>query len=98
MANGNEFYVLNSDKALANRLHKHVIHMRSTALACTLDKEYYRADQYESEAHKAIRELKDLEAKRVHHERKVRQLERQAKEIAKDGFTVTYVIEGSTVL
>lgn len=42
--------------------------------------------------------MMDLEAKRVNHERALRQLQRSAEEIKKSGSNVTIIIEGRQVI
>ncbi|MBU8908548.1 hypothetical protein [Desertibacillus haloalkaliphilus] len=91
------FYVLDKDKPLVARLHNFIVEQRALAVHHTVKKDYRAAELCEKEAKKAIDEIKDLEADRVHHERNVRNLKRMAELVGKSGSPVTLIIEGRKV-
>lgn len=69
------FYVLELDKQQAEKLHQFIVEMKAESLHLVTKKQYSKADVCEKEAQKAIRELRELENKRIDTERAMRQRE-----------------------
>lgn len=69
------FYVLESDMEQAETLHNFIVEMKAESLHLVTKKQYSKADVCEKEAQKAIRELRELENKRIDVEREIRQRE-----------------------
>lgn len=91
------FYVLESDKQQAEKLHQFIVEMKAESLHLVTKKQYSQAEECEKEAQKAIRKLQELEYKRIDAERARRQQEQMiiraiVNELVSDGINAEVAI------